>query len=274
MSLKISVAIPESSLSDESLKSAKTRKASVMARICAIFGVKTIYVYRESKGSGSEIDFLIMMLRYLETPQYLRRKIFPRINDLKFAGVLLPLRIPSHLTSMDPESLKKGQVREGLVVHARGGRFVDAGVGRLLSYRGKEPPGKRVTVAVQEIGPAPVVRDVAREEIKEYWGYDVKRRASLRSLLAQWKGDVLVTSRRGKPLAGGYAPKSSDLLVVFGSPERGVHEILGGMGGIHNARTVNFFPEQKTATVRLEEAMMGTLSIICAQPRMGGRGVC
>jgi predicted SPOUT superfamily RNA methylase MTH1 len=52
-------------------------------------------------------------------------------------------------------------------------------------------------------------------------------------------------------------------LVVFGSPEKGVHEILGGkMKNIQNAKTLNFFPNQATETVRLEEAILGTLSII------------
>lgn len=268
--MNISVAIPESSLSDESLKSAKTRKTSVMARICSIFGVETIYVYKEPKSQKSEIDFLVTMLRYLETPQFLRRSIFPKMNDLKFAGVLLPLRIPSHMTSMDPKSLKKGQVREGLIVSARGKRFVDVGIKKLLPYRGREQPGKRITIVIQETNPMPVVREITRDGLKEYWGYAVKQRASLRSLLLQWKGDIIITSRKGKPLTSRHIPKNSELLVVFGSPERGIHEILGNVKGINNVKTVNFFPRQKTATIRLEEAMMGTLSIICAQDYVSG----
>ena len=45
--MKLSVAIPESSLSDESLKIDKTRKFPVLARACAIFKIDTIYVYQE-----------------------------------------------------------------------------------------------------------------------------------------------------------------------------------------------------------------------------------
>ncbi|MFB5647484.1 MAG: putative RNA uridine N3 methyltransferase, partial [Candidatus Nitrosomaritimum yanchengensis] len=41
------MAIPESSLADESTKMDKTRKVSVLARACAIFKVETIYVYQE-----------------------------------------------------------------------------------------------------------------------------------------------------------------------------------------------------------------------------------
>jgi methyltransferase len=54
-------------------------------------------------------------------------------------------------------------------------------------------------------------------------------------------------------------------LVVFGSPEKGVHEIIGGrMNKVQNARSLNFFPDQATETVRLEEALLGTLAIINA----------
>ncbi len=55
-------------------------------------------------------------------------------------------------------------------------------------------------------------------------------------------------------------------MIVFGSPEKGVHEILGGkMKNVQNAKTLNFFPNQATQTVRLEEALLGTLAIINAQ---------
>ena len=43
--MKLSVAIPESALSDDSLKIDKTRKISVLARACSIFKTDTIYVY-------------------------------------------------------------------------------------------------------------------------------------------------------------------------------------------------------------------------------------
>ena len=101
--MKISVAIPTSSLQDESLKIDKTRKISVLARACAIFKIDTIYVYNEGN-NGSDGSFMTMILRYLETPQFLRRRLFQKVNDLKFAGVLHPLRIPSHNT---PTNAKK-----------------------------------------------------------------------------------------------------------------------------------------------------------------------
>jgi len=42
-------------------------------------------------------------------------------------------------------------------------------------------------------------------------------------------------------------------------------KILGGkISNLQNSKTLNFFPNQATETVRLEEALLGTLSIINA----------
>ena len=37
-------------------------------------------------------NLMVMILKYLETPQFLRKRLFPKMNDLKFAGVLQPLK--------------------------------------------------------------------------------------------------------------------------------------------------------------------------------------
>ena len=267
--MNLSVAIPESSLIDESLKIDKTRKISVLARACAIFKTDTIYVYQdgENKQDGS---LIVMILRYLETPQFLRRRLFPKMNDLKFAGVLHPLKIPSHVTPANSKKINRGDVREGIVVSIKGKRFVDAGINQLVPFFGKTAIGKRVTVQFKEGYPKFSVKEINRNETSLYWGYTVKERASLFSLLSEWKGNAIITSRKGrtatKEQIAKYANSDQPTLVVFGSPEKGIHEILGGkLKNIQNAKSLNFFPNQATQTVRLEEALLGTLSILNAQ---------
>ena len=103
--MKLSVAIPESALSDESLKIDKTRKISILARACAIFKINTIYIYQEGENKADGA-LMVMILKYLETPQFLRRRMFPKVNDLKFAGVLQPLRIPSHVTPVNSKKIQ------------------------------------------------------------------------------------------------------------------------------------------------------------------------
>ncbi|PJC50391.1 MAG: hypothetical protein CO032_04975 [Nitrosopumilales archaeon CG_4_9_14_0_2_um_filter_34_16] len=266
--MKLSVAIPESALSDESLKIDKTRKISVLARACAIFKIDTIYVYQEGN-TKSDGNLMIMILKFLETPQFLRRRLFPKMNDLKFAGVLQPLKIPSHVTPANAKKINTGDIREGIVVSVKGKRFVDVGINQLIPFFGNTPVGKRLTVRFKEGYPRLSVKEIERSEVPAYWGYSVKERANLYSLLNEWKGSIIITSRKGKTATkeqiSKYTKIDKPILVVFGSPEKGVHEIIGGnMKNVQNARSLNFFPNQATETVRLEEALLGTLAIINA----------
>ena len=267
--LKLSIAIPESALSDESLKIDKTRKISVLARACAIFKINTIYVYQEGNNK-SDGALMIMILKYLETPQFLRRRLFPKMNDLKFAGVLQPLKIPSHITPANSKKIIRGDVREGIVVSVKGKKFVDVGINHLIEFYGNASVGKRITVQFKEGYPKLSVKEIDKSEVPSYWGYSVKERANLYSVLSEWKGSIIMTSRKGKTVTSEqiskYAKTDEPILVVFGSPEKGIHEIIGGkMNKVQNAKSLNFFPNQATETVRLEEAILGTLAILNVQ---------
>ena len=268
--MKLSVAIPESSLSDESLKIDKTRKISVLARACSIFKIDTIYVYQDGGNYKQDGTLMVMILKYLETPQFLRRRLFPKMNDLKFAGVLQPLKIPSHITPANPKKINRGDIREGIIVSVKGKRFVDVGVNQLIQFFGKTGIGKRVTVQFKEGYPRLSVKEIDKTESPTYWGYFVKERSNLFSLISEWKGNTIITSRKGrtatKEQISKFTTSDKPTLVVFGSPDKGVHEIIGGkMKNVQNAKSLNFFPNQATETVRLEEALLGTLAIINAQ---------
>ena len=267
--LKLSVAIPESALADESLKIDKTRKISVLARACAIFKIDTIYVYQEGNNK-TDGALMIMILKYLETPQFLRRRLFPKMNDLKFAGVLQPLKIPSHITPANSKKIVRGDIREGIVVSVKGKKFVDVGINHLIEFYGNTSVGKRITVQFKEGHPRLSVKEINKKEVPSYWGYSVKERANLYSVLSEWKGSIIMTSRKGKTVTNEqiskYAKTDEPILVVFGSPEKGIHEIIGGnMNKVQNAKSLNFFPNQATETVRLEEAILGTLAILNVQ---------
>ncbi len=141
---------------------------------------------------------------------------------------------------------------------------------QLIAFFGQTQIGKRVTVQFKEGYPKFSVKEINKSEAPEYWGYSVKERANLFSLLNEWKGNIIITSRKGKiatkEQVSKYTKSDQPTLIVFGSPEKGVHEILGGkMKNVQNAKTLNFFPNQATQTVRLEEALLGTLAIINAQ---------
>lgn len=264
--MNLSIAIPDSALSDETTKLDKTRKISEFARACSIFKINTIYIYQDGENKEDR-NLMLTILKYLETPQFLRKRLFPKMNDLKFAGVLHPLKIPSHITPADAKKINKGDTRDGIIVSFKGRKFVDVGINQLVQFFGSEPVGKRITVQFKQVSPKFEVKLISKNETPNYWGYIVKERSNLFSLIKEWQGHTIITSRKGKIVTKdqvtNYTNSEKPVLIVFGSPEKGVHQILGGkMSSLQNSRTLNFFPGQATETVRLEEAILGTLSII------------
>jgi hypothetical protein len=266
--LDLSIAIPDSSLSDETTKLDKSRKISEFARACAIFKIKTIYIYQDGE-NREDRNLLMTILRYLETPQFLRKRLFPKMNDLKFAGILHPLKIPSHVTPADAKKISKGDVREGIIVSFKGKKFVDVGINQLVQYFGPETVGKRITVQFKNGFPNFELKAISKNDVQSYWGYSIKERSNLFSLIKEWQGPIIITSRKGKTVSkdqiSNYINSDKQILIVFGSPEKGVHQILGAkMSSLQNSKILNFFPNQATETVRLEEALLGTLAIINA----------
>lgn len=266
--MNISIAIPDSALSDEDKKVDKTRKISEIARACAIFRIKTIFIYQDGNNKEDR-NLMLTIFKYLETPQFLRKRLFPKMNDLKFAGVLHPLKIPSHVTPADAKKIKRGDIREGITISYKGKKYVDVGINQLVPYFGPEKIGKRVTVQFKAGYPQLEIKPITKDETRVYWGYSVKERANLFSLIKEWNGFTIITSRKGKIISkeaiANHLKSDNPVLVVFGSPENGVHQILGGkISNLQNFKTLNFFPNQATETVRLEEALLGTLSIINA----------
>ena len=264
--MKISIAIPDSCLVDESTQLDKSRKISLIARAAAIFKVKTIYIYDEG-GSKQDSSLLVTILKYLETPSFLRKRLFPRVNELKYAGVLHPLKIPSHVTPSNAKKITDGGIREGVIVSFKGKKFADVGINEPIPYFGKKDLGKRVTLQFKKGYPEFKVKEITKEEAGKYWGYQIKERSVLSNLISTWNGKIILTSRKGKIINSAiiheYANSSEEILVVFGSTDKGVHEILGSkIKKIQNAKILNFFPNQATETVRLEEALLGVLSIL------------
>ena len=265
--MKISVAIPDSSLIEEPSPLDKSLKISQIARACSIFRVNTIYLYHEADGRDRDRSLLRTLLRFLETPQYLRRAMYRKTDELRFAGSLSPLKIPSHVQTPDPKKIRQGDIRDGIVVFARGQKYLDVGFEQLIPYHGSDEEGKRVVIQFKEGFPNFSIKQIRRDEIKQYWGYEVKESSSLVNLLANWNSFVIFTSRKGKPVhkTQKYFQEisESEVLVVFGSPKRGVHGILGkALGNVPRSQILNFFPDQATETVRLEEAILGTLAIL------------
>lgn len=260
---KLAVAFPDTVLEDrESLKD-KTAKLGQLARTCSVFGVDTVFIFRDPRGRG-ESSLIRKILEYLETPQYLRRRLFPLDDSLRFAGLLPPLRIPSHKPKVPLQRLKVGEFREGVAL--AGGRDIDIGLDQPLSIRQAAGEGKRVTVRIVSVSPLEGAL-VERTEPREYWGYSVEV-GSLDEAISDRRFPMKVaTSRLGDPLSAALArlgkelASSDGVMTIYGSPSRGLFDMSRNIR--EKVRfVINLYPEQATATVRTEEAMASALYLL------------
>lgn len=266
------VAIPDSSLSDEQTKRDKSVKIAQFARACSIFRAKRIYIYHDPLSQFEKEDPILLrtVLRYLDTPQYLRKILYPRMTQLEFAGILHPIKAPHHKPAQDIKTVRAGDVRTGVIVKVKGALFVEAGLGSLVPFEGQGFEGKKVNVKFTQPYPNLRATEAADNDISEYWGYEVKEVPSVVKLLSSVEKTIgVVTSRKGSYFKnvevklGERIKASENVLVVFGAPRHGVHEILAKEGAnVRSEFVVNMFPAQATETVRLEEAILGTLAIL------------
>jgi methyltransferase len=266
------IAIPDSSLSDEQTRRDKTVKVCQFARACSIFRVKKIYIYHDrTLESSADLSLLKIVLRYLDTPQYLRKLLYPRTNQLEYAGILHPISAPHHRDRQRIRDVKLGDVRMGVIVKARDGLQADLGLSDLVPFEGSGFHGKKVNVKIISTYPSLRGKEASELDIKEYWGYEVLEVHDLSKLLESvLNTQILITSKKGtylkdkedQILAGIKAFKN--FLIVFGTPKKGVDEMLALEGSSIKVYkyVLNMFPFQATKTVRLEEAILGSLSIL------------
>jgi predicted SPOUT superfamily RNA methylase MTH1 len=274
---KLSIAIPASVISDTPHLREKTAKIGLIGRAAAIFRVDEIIVYPDNPKADQhrDMDFIALLLNYLETPQYLRKRLFKLETDLEFAGILPPLRTPHHPLSGKTKHLKVGEYREGAVLsETKEGLLVDIGVQQPVLLRQRQfAVGDRLTLQVVHVGGQVEVQVVSREVVHLYWGYKVRvDKRAFGQLVKEGDFDLrIATARIGDNImdvAGEMGEKwggAQRVLVAFGAPSRGLHEIVGDEGlklGEIVDFVVNMIPEQGTVTVRTEEALLASLAIL------------
>ncbi len=277
---KLAIAIPASTISDTPHIREKTAKVGLIGRAAAIFRVNEIIVYPDSPKANQarDLDFIALLLNYLETPQYLRKSLFKIEPRLQFAGILPPLRTPHHPVSGKTRDLKAGMYREGLVLSkAKNGLMVDIGVEQPAILRETQyAVGDRITLQVVNVSGRVEVQTVNRDDIESYWGFKVRvENHPFGQFVAAGGFDLTIATAR----IGSHFKEVSDridarwrgarnILVAFGAPSRGLHEIAKDEGLKLEAIVdfvVNTIPRQGTATVRTEEALLASLAIFNEQ---------
>jgi predicted SPOUT superfamily RNA methylase MTH1 len=259
----LAVTIPDTVLEEHDSARDKTVKLGQIARTCAIFGVDIVEVFRD-RGGRDESGRIKMVLEYLETPQYLRKRIFPLDEDLKFAGLLPPLRTPSHKPKISLEDVRVGEIREGLT-NADG--TVDVGLEKPPTLRERIAENRRVTVKITSKNPLKA-EVVSREAVGQYWGYTVESK-TLEDVLGDHRPFLkIATSKLGDPVRttlprlGNAVAGASGVKFLFGAPSRGLFEIVGRSLRERVDFVVNLFAEQHVETVRTEEAVSAALNLL------------
>jgi len=267
---QVSVFIPDSFLSETTDLKLKTYKTGVIGRALAVFNVNLIVIYKDLSQKDDKFvkdsDFMADILGYMNTPQYLRKKAYPIKSELKHVGILPPLRTPHHPT--DPD-VKVGEFRQGFTVKRnKKGTFVDIGMNNENLAFCKEQ------LSVNKVFSFKVIK-VAKEVIVEpdepddvYWGYDIlSTHKSLKNSLKLVNPDfVIETTRYADTINSIFnefeekVDSASKLAIVFGGPYSSISEELDGFSW--DLIKVNTIPSQGTETVRTEEAVLSTLSII------------
>ncbi|ESW15212.1 hypothetical protein PHAVU_007G053900 [Phaseolus vulgaris] len=284
----VSMAVPASIIDNVPTLELATRLAGQIARAATIFRINEVIVF-DNKGNpdnGSVLDnlddesgaaFLMRILQYLETPQYLRKALFPMHNSLRFVGLLPPLDAPHHLRKHE-----WGPYREGVTVKERdsnsGATLVDVGLVKSVIVDQIFEPGRRVTVAMgtdrnlDSDLPRQVVSSSKPSEEGAYWGYQVRYAHNLSSVFKDcaYKGgyDFIVgTSEHGVVIKSSdlELPSFRHLLIAFGGLS-GLEESIEEDDNLKAHDTEHIFnlylntcPNQGSRTIRTEEAIFISL---------------
>jgi len=110
--------IPSSIVDNAQSLELKTYLVSQIAKAAAIYSFNEIVIVscdRHSKMQSMKQDvttteFFVKNLEYLETPQYLRKALFPKSPALRFAGLMNPLDTPHQMRATEWSPYREGVI--------------------------------------------------------------------------------------------------------------------------------------------------------------------
>jgi predicted SPOUT superfamily RNA methylase MTH1 len=270
----LSVAIPDSSLIDSKTLMEKSLRVAQFARAISIFRVKKVYLYHDVSFTvqSNDLKLITLLLEYLDTPQYLRKLLYPKMKILQFAGMLPPIQSPHHKKFVRASEIRGEEVRTGVLLRDKGKWVANVGLDRTIPFVGTAKSTRKTNFKLS-VKKGQLVANETHERAgdSEYRGYQVICVGTLSEIAGRFP-DVkfLITSRRGKqvsliiPLLAKVFKHASEVALVFGSPRNDVWEIVNKIDAnlVKSSLTINMFPLQGTYTVRLEEALLGSLAVI------------
>ncbi|KRX68830.1 Uncharacterized protein T09_10426 [Trichinella sp. T9] len=291
----VSIAIPGSIVENAQSFELRTYLAGQIARAASIFEVDEIIIFDETATMTSkEVEmfengelrafncncFLVRILRYIECPQYLRKHLFPLCSDFKYVGLLNPLDCFHHFRMDEVEIPYREAVVVNKPVKDGRGSFCNAGLAKDVEIDRTLKPGIRVTVKFENSDQkqkrlvAKVVNPTEpRTAMGYYWGYNVRLAKSLKSVFSDCpyvEGyDLIVgTSDKGTNVDNVQLPSFKHLLIVFGGV-KGIEACIENDQHLQENDPESLFqfylntcPNQGSRTIRTEEAILITLSIL------------
>jgi methyltransferase len=272
MKMTLKIALPDTSLADSTNLRKKTAKAGRIARALAVFRVEEVFVYKTGFLPPSKMrdaDLLVRILRYLDTPQYLRKRIFPKSPSLQFAGTLPPLRTRSHPLQSSLSNLSKGAIRWGVQVRPN---QIDLGFDKLIDHPELVSERDPTLFRVVSTSPKIALETIERSDVQMYWGYEASRIGGLVDLLKQSEGMTRIGFSRNAPTFKNLEDdlistisNTKSVLAIFGGPERGIIDLCANEKEDIKHYVdfwINTVEGQGTATVRLEEALLISLGLL------------
>lgn len=285
----VSIALPGSIIDNTQSFELATRLAGQIARAATIFRIDEVVVF-DNQNEASNVTteetcdenesgtaFLIRILKYLETPQYLRKTLFPKHNSLRFVGLLPPLDAPHHLRKHEWAPYREG-VTLAQQAPSSANTLVDVGLSKNVVIDEALEPGRRVTVAMgtdRQLDDEPrevVSSSKPREEAGTYWGYTVRYAPNISSVFkhSPYKGgyDYMIgTSEHGHIVKSSdlQLPSFRHLLIAFGGLA-GLEECIEEDKNLKGkdprelfSTYLNICPHQGSRTIRTEEAVFISL---------------
>ncbi|MEA4956721.1 hypothetical protein SDC9_21454 [bioreactor metagenome] len=274
---QVSIFIPDSFLSETTDLKIKTSKIGVVGRALALFQVDQIVIYKDLSQNDdkylADADFMADVLEYMNTPQYLRKRVFPIRSELKHVGILPPLRTPHHPIESD---LKVGDYRQGFTVRRnKKGTYIDIGMKvdsgmknaeNLAFCKEQLSVNKVFSFRVTKLAKEVIVTPDEPDDV--YWGYKtLSTHKSLKNSLKLVNPDFVVETTKYADTINSIfnefeerLDKAGNIAIVFGGPYSSISEDLSGFSW--DLIKLNTVPSQGTETVRTEEAIVSTLSII------------
>ena len=266
---RLDVLIPSSFAEDTPHLRDKTLRTGMLARFLAAARVDTLILYHvdPAEPDDSNAGFLKLLMEYLNTAPYLRKRLYRIRRELRYAGVLPPLNIPTHPES---RSIDVEHYREGLVLESDKGSLIEAGLGKPIRVRKKLKKGARIILKISPSRGRLKASAVSRRKSEIYPGFRVGVAGEKLSEIVKVYDLRIATSRKGRDILTlldelrKRIDEAKKICIAFGSAREGLYEIAERQGFSLEESfdyVLNTFPGQGVKTIRVEEAVAYTLAI-------------